>query len=114
MSKDAFPLSAAFGEPLVRALPLPDVDAGIGVDLPTGRIGIACAGTLHVVELGPEQLLALGTALTVAARVQGAREDVALQMLAPQTRATLEALLGRRLVKPAMQRIATDEVAGHA
>jgi hypothetical protein len=112
MSNAVLPLSAAFGEPLVRAVPLPDVDAGIGIDLPTGRIGICAAGVLNIVQLGPEQLLALGTALTVAARVAGAREAVALQMLAPETRATLEALLGRRLVKPAT-RIST-EVAGNA
>ena len=113
MSNDVpTPFSSTFGEPLVERVAMPGVDFGFGFDPPTGRIGIVVRGAMSVVELSPEQMLALGTIMTVQARVDGASESAALQMIAPRYRAALEALLDRRLVKPIAS--TADEVAGHA
>ncbi len=106
------PLTGAFGEPMISRVPMEGIAGAFGLDLPTGRLGLCHDGMMLVAEMSPEQMLAFGTALTVQARVDSANEQVALAMLAPHVRATLEALLGRRLVKPAT-RIST-EVAGNA
>lgn len=109
-----FPFSRVFGDPPIGASRIPDTAPQFGVELRSRRLGIAVDGTLHVVELSPEQLLALGSACVTAARVAGADEAVALAMLSPEVVRTLEALLDRRLVKPISELAREPEVAGHA
>jgi hypothetical protein len=106
--------SDAFGEPSIGVSAIPDTTPQFGVELRSRRLGVALDGRLHVVELSPEQLLALGTAATIAARVAGADEAVALSMLSRDVTRTLEALLDRRLVKAAGEMAREHEVAGNA
>ena len=114
MSDDILiPLSPAFGNPPTGATSIPETRAVFGVELRSGRIGIGVDGVLHVVELGPEQMLALGAAFQVAGRVAGADEAVALSMLSKPALRALEGLIDRRLVHDRNPQPTVAE-AGHA